>query len=106
MRCLTTCYPLESALGSRPRVVGKRTPRFPVSYSFENGNGEKYFSTTRQAPKFKFDANDDEVAHEMLIVLAEASQTGGSPQLSRKPKRMVMTWPNLMVYVSFFCCAP
>lgn len=97
---------MESALGSRPRVVGKRTPRFPVSYSFENVNGEKYLSPTRQGPEFKFDANDDEVAHEMLIVLAEASQRGGSPQLFRTPKRMVMFWSNLMVYVSFFCCAP
>ncbi|XP_042050498.1 protein ALWAYS EARLY 3-like isoform X2 [Salvia splendens] len=68
--------------GSRPRPVGKRTPRFPVSFSYENINGEKFFSPTRQGLKLKSNADDDEVAHEIAIALAEASQRGGSPQVS------------------------
>ncbi|KAK1351905.1 Always early protein 3 [Heracleum sosnowskyi] len=75
--------------GSRPRVVGKRTPRFPVSYSHENVNGDKYFSPTRQGLRFDVDGNDSDVGHENLIALAEASQRGGSPQFPRSPKRMV-----------------
>ncbi|KAL3812853.1 hypothetical protein ACJIZ3_014121 [Penstemon smallii] len=73
--------------GSRPRPVGKRTPRFPVSFSYENMKGEKYFSPTRQGLNIKANANDDDVAHEVAITLAEVSQRGGSPQVSRTPSR-------------------
>ncbi|XP_020552958.1 protein ALWAYS EARLY 3-like [Sesamum indicum] len=73
--------------GTRPRPVGKRTPRFPVSYSYENINGEKYFSPTRQGLKLKASTDDDEVAHEVAIALAEASQRGGSPQVSGTPSK-------------------
>ncbi|XP_059668464.1 protein ALWAYS EARLY 3 isoform X2 [Cornus florida] len=73
--------------GSRPRAVGKRTPRFPVSYTYEKGNGEKFFSPTRLGLKLKVDANDDDVAHEVALALAEASQRGGSPQVSQTPNR-------------------
>ncbi|KAL2506685.1 Protein ALWAYS EARLY 3 [Abeliophyllum distichum] len=73
--------------GSRPRPVGKRTPRFPVSFSYENINAETYFSPTRQGLKLTANANDEEVAHEIAIALAEASQRGGSPQVSRTPNR-------------------
>ncbi|PSR92630.1 Protein ALWAYS EARLY like [Actinidia chinensis var. chinensis] len=85
------------SLGSRPRVVGKRTPRFPVSYSYEKVNGEKFFSPTRQSLKLKPDANDDDVAHEVALALAEASQKGGSPQVSQTPNRRtrnIMSSPN------------
>ncbi|CAK9159738.1 unnamed protein product [Ilex paraguariensis] len=84
------CLPLlkkKRSGGSRPRAVGKRTPRFPVSYSCEKVGGEKLFSPTRQGLKLKEDANDDEVAHEIAIALAEASQRGGSPQVSQTPNR-------------------
>lgn len=37
--------------------------------------------------KIKPTANDDEVAHEVAIALAEASQRGGSPQVSRTPSK-------------------
>lgn len=67
--------------------MGKRTPRFPVSYSYEKVNGEKFFSTTRQGLKLKVDANDDDVAHEVALTLAEASQKGGSPQVSQTVNR-------------------
>ncbi|KAL0414702.1 UNVERIFIED_CONTAM: protein ALWAYS EARLY 3 [Sesamum radiatum] len=73
--------------GTRPRPVGKRTPRFPVSFSYENINGEKYFSPTRQGLKLKANTDDDEVAHEVAIALAEASQRGGSPQVSGTPSK-------------------
>lgn len=73
--------------GSRPRAVGKRTPRFPVAYSYENSNGEKFISPTRKGLKVRADANDDEVAHEIALALAEASQRGGSPQVSHTPNR-------------------
>ncbi|KAL0367695.1 UNVERIFIED_CONTAM: protein ALWAYS EARLY 3 [Sesamum radiatum] len=73
--------------GSRPCPVGKRTPRFPVSFSYENINGEGYVSPTRQGMKLKASGNDDEIAHEIAIALAEASQRGGSPQVSRTPGR-------------------
>ncbi|XP_047310135.1 protein ALWAYS EARLY 3-like [Impatiens glandulifera] len=73
--------------GSGPRAVGKRTPRYPVSYSYERINGDKIFSPTRQGLKFKVDATDDDVAHEVALALAEASQRGGSPQVSRTPNR-------------------
>ena len=33
------------------------------------------------------DAKDDDVAQEIALVLTEASQRGGSPQLSRTPNR-------------------
>ncbi|KAK4425827.1 protein ALWAYS EARLY 3 [Sesamum alatum] len=71
--------------GTRPRPVGKRTPRFPVSYSYANINGENNFSPTRQGLKLRANADDDEVAHEVAIALAEASQRGGSPQVSGTP---------------------
>ncbi|CBI26088.3 unnamed protein product, partial [Vitis vinifera] len=70
--------------GSRPRAVGKRTPRFPVSYSYDKDNGQKYFSPTRQGLKLKVDSVDDDVAHEVALTLAKASQRGGSPQKGKK----------------------
>ncbi|GER49778.1 hypothetical protein STAS_27048 [Striga asiatica] len=73
--------------GNQHCPVGKRTPRFPVSVSYENVNGEKFVSPTRQGLKIKANANDDEVAHEIAIALAEASYIGGSPQVSRTPNR-------------------
>ncbi|KAK4483287.1 hypothetical protein RD792_010472 [Penstemon davidsonii] len=73
--------------GSKPRPVGKRTPRFPISFSYENIKGEKYFSPTRPGLKIKANANDDEVAHEIAIALAEASQRYGSPQVSQTPSK-------------------
>ncbi|KAG8372968.1 hypothetical protein BUALT_Bualt12G0122200 [Buddleja alternifolia] len=85
--CLSTYLKKKRSGGSRPCPVGKRTPRFPVSFSYENINGEKYFSPTKQGLKLKANADDDEVAHEIAIALAEASQRGGSPQVSRTPSK-------------------
>ncbi|KAJ8539716.1 hypothetical protein K7X08_013968 [Anisodus acutangulus] len=74
--------------GSRPRAVGKRTPRFPVSFSYENSIGEKYFSPRRRSLKLQADDTDDDV--KIALVLTEASQRGGSPQVSRTLNR----WTN------------
>jgi len=74
-------------LGSKPWAVGKRTPRVPVTYSFDKYSEEKYVSPIRQGLKVKADAVDDDVAHEIALALTEASQRGGSPQVSQTPKR-------------------
>ncbi|KAF9607392.1 hypothetical protein IFM89_034625 [Coptis chinensis] len=70
--------------GSRPRAVGKRTPRFPVSYSYDKYESQKFVSPNKQVRKSEVDTNDDEVA---VLVLAEALQRGGSPHVSQTPKR-------------------
>ncbi|KAK2646186.1 hypothetical protein Ddye_021381 [Dipteronia dyeriana] len=72
---------------SRPRAVAKRTPRVPVSYSYDKDNAEKYLSPSRQGFKAKVGTIDDDVAHEIALALTEASQRGGSPQVSQTPKR-------------------
>ncbi|KAK4379985.1 hypothetical protein RND71_001847 [Anisodus tanguticus] len=82
--CLTSLKKKPSG-GSRPRAVGKRTPRFPVSFSYENPKGEKYFSPSRQSLKLQADDTDDDV--KIALVLTEASQRGGSPQVSKTPNR-------------------
>ncbi|XP_057485696.1 protein ALWAYS EARLY 3-like isoform X1 [Actinidia eriantha] len=76
--------------GTRPRVVGKRTPRFPISYSHDKVNREKFFSSARQGLKLKVDASVDDVAHEVALALAEASQRGGSAQVSQTPNRRLI----------------
>ncbi|KAB5545373.1 hypothetical protein DKX38_013485 [Salix brachista] len=73
--------------GSKPWAVGKRTPRVPVTYSYDKYSEEKYVSPIRQGFKVKADAVDDDVAHEIALALTEASQRGGSPQVSQTPKR-------------------
>ncbi|KAJ0093660.1 hypothetical protein Patl1_25107 [Pistacia atlantica] len=73
--------------GSRPRAVAKRTPRVPVSYSYDKNNTEKYLSPIRQGLKPRVGTIDDDVAHEIALALTEASQRGGSPQVSQTPKR-------------------
>ncbi|GAV63149.1 LOW QUALITY PROTEIN: DIRP domain-containing protein [Cephalotus follicularis] len=73
--------------GSQPRAVGKRTPRFPVSYSHNKDVRENYIPPNKKARKLEVDANDDEVAHVAALALTEASQMGGSPQVSQTPYR-------------------
>nr|XP_043613972.1 protein ALWAYS EARLY 3 isoform X2 [Erigeron canadensis] len=72
--------------GSRPRVVGKRTPRFPVSHSNENGKGENYVSPTKKVLTLRADDEED-VAQTIAMALADASKRGGSPQVSQTPNR-------------------
>ncbi|KAK6930448.1 DIRP domain, partial [Dillenia turbinata] len=73
--------------GSRPRAVGKRTPRFPVAYPHDRYNSEMYFSPARKGLSLKENTNDDDVFHKVALALAEASQKGGSPQVSNTPNR-------------------
>ncbi|XP_015165279.1 protein ALWAYS EARLY 3-like [Solanum tuberosum] len=84
--CLTLLKKKRSG-GSRPRAVGKRTPRFPVSFSHENPMGEKYFSPSRQSLKLQADDSDTDEDMKIALVLTEASQRGGSPQVSQTPNR-------------------
>lgn len=77
----------EIFLGSQPRAVGKRTPRIPVSFSYENRSSEKLFSPTKQGIS-NTDSDDDELA-EIAKTLTEVSHRGGSPQVSLTPRRTV-----------------
>ncbi|XP_022979673.1 protein ALWAYS EARLY 3-like isoform X1 [Cucurbita maxima] len=72
--------------GIKPHAVGKRTPRVPVSYSYDKDSRERFLSPSRHNSKTRVDdPNDDDVAHEIALVLTEASQRDGSPQLSQTP---------------------
>ncbi|XP_010931795.1 protein ALWAYS EARLY 3 isoform X3 [Elaeis guineensis] len=73
--------------GSRPRAVGKRTPRVPVSNMYGRDDRDKILSPNKQALKSVSNTADDEGAHVAALALAEVSQRGGSPQLSRTPGR-------------------
>ncbi|KAM0938052.1 putative transcription factor MYB-HB-like family [Dioscorea sansibarensis] len=72
--------------GSRPRAVGKRTPRIPVSYTYGKDDRAK-FTPTKLGVRSGVNSADDEGAHVAALALAEASQRGGSPQISRTPGR-------------------
>eukprot|EP01018_Ginkgo_biloba_P039343 Gb_37435 [translate_table: standard] len=73
--------------GSRPRVVGKRTPRFPVSYTLEKQKSEAVV-LSKEEPISDGDCDDYEVAKAVALTLAEASQRVASPQISRTPSRI------------------
>ncbi|KAL0005955.1 hypothetical protein SO802_013516 [Lithocarpus litseifolius] len=73
--------------GNEPCAKGKRTPRFPVSYSLKRDDAEINLSPNKRGRKSDSDANDDEVAHGAALALAEVSQRGGSPQISQTPYR-------------------
>ncbi|KAL1536274.1 protein ALWAYS EARLY 3-like [Salvia divinorum] len=75
--------------GSRPCPVGKRTPRFLISFPNDKFNAESNVSIRRPGLKLKANANDDEVAQEIAIALAEASQKVGSSKVSRTPSKIV-----------------
>ncbi|CAN1281019.1 Protein ALWAYS EARLY 3 [Linum perenne] len=74
---------------SRPWAVGKRTPRVPVSYTYEKDKEEKYISPIRQGLKFKAgtfdddDDGDDDVTHRLALALTVASQRGPTQQVSQ-----------------------
>ncbi|XP_056166610.1 protein ALWAYS EARLY 2-like isoform X2 [Syzygium oleosum] len=70
---------------SQPRVVGKRTPRFPVSFLYKKDGRENHVSLGKRGRKSEADATDDDVAHGAALVLTAASHRGGSPQVSRSP---------------------
>ena len=92
--------------------MGKRTPRFPVSYSHKKDYGENYVSAIKKGRKSE-NENDDEVAHVAALALAEASQRGGSPQVSLTPygrtepmkSSPVQSWEKMVFSFSFICSA-
>ncbi|XP_078180275.1 DNA binding protein isoform X3 [Carex rostrata] len=63
--------------GTRPRAVGKRTPRVSVA-SIQNRLG---------SPSTTVKPEDDEGAHVAAMALAEVFQRGGSPQVAHTPSR-------------------
>ncbi|KAI4349974.1 hypothetical protein L6164_010507 [Bauhinia variegata] len=73
--------------GTQPRAVGKRTPRFPISYSYKKDCRENYVSPDKRRLKSEVDANNDDVAHVLAMALTEAAQRGGSPQVSQTQYR-------------------
>ncbi|XP_068658767.1 protein ALWAYS EARLY 3-like isoform X2 [Aristolochia californica] len=83
------CLPLlkkKRSGGSRPRAVGKRTPRFPVSYTCDKEDRAKVGSSNRHGVKTELDSDDDEVAH-VVLALAGASQRAVSPRASLTPSK-------------------
>ncbi|KAJ6837548.1 protein ALWAYS EARLY 2-like isoform X2 [Iris pallida] len=84
------CLPLlkkKRSGGSRPRAVGKRTPRIPVTNMCSKDGKDKIFSPCKQAFKSELSTAADEGAHVAALALAEASQKVGSPQVSQTPGR-------------------
>ncbi|XP_044482758.1 protein ALWAYS EARLY 2 isoform X2 [Mangifera indica] len=73
--------------GNQPRAVKKRTPRVPVSYSYKKDDRINYTSLNDKKRESEVDANDVEVEHVAALALTEASQRGGSPQVSQTPYR-------------------
>lgn len=96
-----------------PHAVRKRTPRVPVSY-LDKDNSKRKTPPSKQNLKHNMDVIGDDVAHEIAMALTEASQKGGSPQVSRMSNRKLEgAMPTLyrngerMVIFSFivyFCC--
>ncbi|XP_020596183.1 protein ALWAYS EARLY 2-like isoform X2 [Phalaenopsis equestris] len=72
--------------GSRPRAVGKRTPRIPVPF-FLKEDRNRVVSPHKQGLKSECHAVDDEGVHVAALALAEASKRGESPQISQTPSR-------------------
>lgn len=70
--------------GGRPRAVGKRTPRIPVPFFIKE---DRNIIPSKHALKSEYHAVVDEGVHVAALALAEASQRGGSPQISRTPSR-------------------
>lgn len=71
---------------NRPRAVGKRTPRIPVPI-FLKEDRNRVISPSKQGLNTECHAVDDEGVHVAALALAEASQRGGSPHISRTPFR-------------------
>lgn len=71
--------------GTRPRAVGKRTPRVPVA-GIKNRDNNRLGS-----PSIAAKAEDDEGAHVAAMALAEVFQRGGSPQVAHTPSRHAAT---------------
>ncbi|XP_038714751.1 protein ALWAYS EARLY 2-like isoform X2 [Tripterygium wilfordii] len=71
--------------GGQPRVVKKRTPRFPTFY--KKDDAENHVSPKIKVRTAEVDANGDKGAHVAALALTEASLRGGSPPVSRAANR-------------------
>ncbi|EXB74814.1 hypothetical protein L484_023558 [Morus notabilis] len=69
-------------IGIVSHAVRKRTPRVPISHPDNDVS-----PAAKQNVKLKMDASDDDVAHEIAMVLTEASQRNGTPHVSRMANR-------------------
>ncbi|KAJ6397535.1 hypothetical protein OIU77_018530 [Salix suchowensis] len=74
---------LERGFGRPLHAVGKRTPRFPVSYLRKKEDGENYVSPKKKRRKSEINANE----HSAVLALTEALQRVDSPQMSQTPLR-------------------
>ncbi|KAK4767154.1 hypothetical protein SAY86_014904 [Trapa natans] len=75
----------------KTRIVGRRTPRIPISYSYGRDFGDKLLSRSKQGSKQKMNIIDDfSVTHEVTPALDEASGRGGPSNFSQTPKRKPM----------------
>ncbi|KAJ6775521.1 PROTEIN ALWAYS EARLY 1-RELATED [Salix purpurea] len=74
---------LERGFGRPLHAVGKRTPRFPVSYLRKKEDGENYVSPKKKRRKSEINANE----HSAVLALTEALQRVDSPQMSQTPRR-------------------
>jgi len=100
-------------LGTQPRAVGKRTPRFPISHSNKKDDTKLRVSPNKRGWKSDIDDNDDEVAHVAALALTEASQRGGSPKISQTQYRRtehtkspVQSWERIVFLFFFFFLFP
>ncbi|XP_057816299.1 protein ALWAYS EARLY 2 isoform X2 [Cryptomeria japonica] len=80
---------VKLAAGNRLRVVGKRTPRFPVSCKVERHSSETVLFS-KQEPVSDDDHDDYDVAKAAALTLTAASQRAASPQISRTPSRTTL----------------
>ena len=92
----------NSYIGRPLHAVGKRTPRFPVSYLRKKEDGENYVSPKKKRRKSEINANE----HSAVLALTEALQRVDSPQMSQTPRRRtenmksspVQSWDRMVFY--------
>ncbi|KAL9356099.1 hypothetical protein Peur_049352 [Populus x canadensis] len=78
---------LKRGCGRPLHAVGKRTPRFPVSYLRKKDDGENYVSPKKKRRKLEINAGDNDDEHAAVLALTEALQRVDSPQMSQTPCR-------------------
>ena len=96
----------NSYLGRPLHAVGKRTPRFPVSYLRKKDDGENYVSPKKKRRKSEINADDNDDEHAAVLALTEALQRVDSPQMSQTPCRRtenmksspVQSWDRMVFY--------
>ncbi|XP_011036805.1 PREDICTED: protein ALWAYS EARLY 2-like isoform X2 [Populus euphratica] len=76
---------LKRGCGRPLHAVGKRTPRFPVSYLRKKDDGENYVSPKKKRRKLEINADDNDNEHAAVLALTEALQRVDSPQMSQTP---------------------